>query len=156
MRTFYVWNECYTIEDLPFSGLELYASYDWRDTAPNTHHGLFLIHHFVHISSITQKPQSACNSTTHQTTPLLLRMLCFMLKAAKQLQPTSYGPVQTLLSCCLVHKYEWQQNSGRLQLYYNTVTTAFLPRLHLLEIQTEVRWLTSCRPATIAVSFHYM
>ena len=75
-----------------FSGLELYASYEWRATAPNMHHGLFLICHFVCISSITRKPWCTCNSTTHQTTPLLPRMLCFKLKAVKQLQPTSYAP----------------------------------------------------------------
>ena len=121
-----------------FSGLELCVSHDLWAMAPNTHHSLFLICHFVCISSVTQKPRVACDSITHQMTPLLLRMLCLMLKAAKQLQPTSYSPVQTSLSCYFVHKYEWQQKSGCLQLYYNTVTTAFLPRLHLLEIQTEV------------------
>ena len=35
-----------------------------------------------------------------------------------------------------VRKYEWQQNSGRLQMYYNTVTTDFLPTLHLLYRKT--------------------
>ena len=35
--------------------------------------------------------------------------------------------------------------SGCLRLYYDTITTAFLPRLHLLEIQTEVQ-LMSCVP----------
>ena len=34
---------------------------------------------------------------THQTTPLLSRMLHSMLKAAKKLPSTSYGPVLTLL-----------------------------------------------------------
>ena len=139
-----------------FSGLELYASYDWRATAPNMHHGLFSICHFVCISS-TYTLWDACNSTTHQKIPLLLRMLLFMLKAAKQLQPTctSYDPVQTSLSCYFLHKYKWQQNSGCLRLYYNAVTIAFLPKLHPLEIQTEVRH-RSCSPATIPVSLHYM
>ena len=35
------------------------------------------------------KPRAAYFSTTHQTNPLLSRMLLFMLKAAKQLYPTS-------------------------------------------------------------------
>ena len=138
-----------------FSGLVLHASYDWRATAPNIYPSLFPISHFECISSITWKPQGVCNSSTHQTTPLLLRMICFMLKVAKQLQPTSYGPVQTSLSCYFVCKYEWQQDSGCLWLYYNTVTTIFLPSLHRLEIKTEVR-LTSCCPAAISVSLHYM
>ena len=51
--------------------------------------------------------------------------------------------------------YEWQQNSGFIKLYYNAVTIALLYRLHLLEGKTEVR-LTSCCPAAIAVSLHYM
>ena len=122
-----------------FSGLELYANYNWRATTPNTHHSLFLRHNFVRISSITLKPQGACNSTTHKMTPVLSRMLCFMLKPAKQLQPTNYGAVQRSLSCYFVHTYKLQQNSGLLRLHYNTVTNTFLPRLHRLEIQTEVR-----------------
>ena len=32
-------------------GLELHVSYSWRATALNTHHGQFLIHPFVRISS---------------------------------------------------------------------------------------------------------
>ena len=55
--------------------------------------------HFVHISSATPKTWGACYSTTHQMTPLLLRMLCIVLKAAKWLQSTIYSPVQTSLSC---------------------------------------------------------
>ena len=69
---------------------------------------------------------------------------------------TSYGPMQISLSCYLVRKYEWQQKSGHLQLYYNTVTTAFLPRLLLLYTNATEVWLTSCCPATIAASLHYM
>ena len=72
--------------------------------APNTHHCLFLIHHFVHIWSIIRKPwhaYSLYNCGKHQTTPLLLRMLSFMLEMAKELQPTSKSPVQTLMSYCL-------------------------------------------------------
>ena len=30
-----------------FGGLELHASYDWQDMASDTHHGLFLMCHFV-------------------------------------------------------------------------------------------------------------
>ena len=139
-----------------FSGLELYASYDLWATTPNMPHGLFSTHHFVCISSITWKPWDACNSTTHQMNPLLPRIPCFMVKAMKQLQPISYGPVQTLLSCTFVHKHEWQ-NSGLLWLYHNTVATAFLPSLHLLEIQTEV-WLTSVAAVQPLswIFFHYM
>ena len=131
---------------LLYSRLELHVSNDWRATASNTQHALFPICHFLLISSITGKPRVAYNSTTHRTTSLPLRMLCFMLKAANRMQSTSYGPVQISLSCCLVHKYKWQQNSGQLRLYYNTVTTAFLTKLHLLDIQIDVR-LMSCHPA---------
>ena len=103
-----------------FSGLGPHTSYDWWAMAPSTHHSPFPICHFVHISSITQKPRGACNSTTHQTTPLLPKMLCFMLKIAKQLQPTSYSPIQTSLFSYFVRKYKWQQNLGCLQLYYTS------------------------------------
>ena len=133
-----------------FSVLELYASYDWWATAPNTHHGLFSIHHFVRISSITWKPWGACNSTRHQTTPLLQRMLCLMLNAAKLAVATyklrSRANIAVLLYCAQVRM------TTNLRAP-TTVTTAFLPRLHVSEIQIEVR-LTSCCPATIAVSLH--
>ena len=79
----------------------------------------------------------------------------FYVKSSKAVATYKLRPVQTSLSCYFVCKYEWQQNSGRLWLYYNTVTIAFLLWLHLLEGQTEV-WLTSCHPAAIAVSLHYM
>ena len=138
-----------------FYGFELHASYEWWTTAPNMHHGLFPICHFVPISSITRKPQGAYNSTSHQMTSLPPRMLCFMLKVAKQLKPTSYRPIQTLLSCYFVSKYKSHQNPGCVRLCYNRVTTTFLPRLHFLEIQNEV-WLTSCHPAAIAVSLNNM
>ena len=91
--------------------------YDWWITAPNTHHSLFPICFFVCISSITWKSNSDCKSTTHQMTPPLPRIFCFKLKVAKWLQPKSYDPIQTLLSCCLVCKYKGQQNSGCLRLY---------------------------------------
>ena len=57
-----------------------------------------------------------------------------MLKVVKLLQPTSYGPVQTLLS---------------------SQATTSLPRLYLLEVQSEVQ-LMSCHPAAIVVYLHYM
>ena len=104
-----------------FSGLELHANYDWRATAPSTHHHIFLISHFVRISSITPKPQGDSNSTTHQATPLIPTIACFMLKTANRLQSTSYGPVRTSLSGCFVCKYEWQQNLRRLRLYYASI-----------------------------------
>ena len=78
----------------------------WQATAPNTYHGLFSICHFVHTTSITRKPQGACNSTTHQTTPLLQRMLCLMLKAAKLAVATyklrSRANIAVLLYCAQV------------------------------------------------------
>ena len=75
---------CYRRSSL--SGLELYANYNWWARDPNTHHYLFLTHHFVCtcISSITWKLWNACNCATYQTTPLLLRILCFILKGVEQ------------------------------------------------------------------------
>ena len=86
-----------------FSSLQLHARYDWWATAPNIHHCPLPICHYVCISSIhvTQKPQCACNGATHQTTPLLSSMLCLILQVAKQLKPSSYSPIQTLLCCYL-------------------------------------------------------
>ena len=107
---------------------------------------IFLISHFVQISTITRKSRSACNSTTQlPTTRLLQRMLRFMLKAAKRLQPTlSYGTVHTLLSSYSVRNYEWQHNSGLLRRYY-TPNDRFSTTMHLLQLQSKVR-LTSSRP----------
>ena len=100
---------------------------------PKMHSSLFRMHHFVCISSITWKPQGACNSATQQTTPLLPRMLRLMLKAANQLQPRSYGFVHTCtLLSLFVCKYAWQRNSGHLQLCCKLQMTTLLPRLHLV------------------------
>ena len=79
----------------------------------------------------------------------------FHVKSAKAVATYKLWPcanITVLLFCVQV----WMTtNSGCLRLYYNTVTTAFLPRLHIIEIQTEVQ-LTSCHPEAIAVSLHYM
>ena len=96
IQMFYIRNKSYAIGDLPFLEQSFMRARD-----PNTHCCLFLTHHFVHILSINQKLWHACNCATHQTTHLLPRMLCSMLKVAKQLQATSYGLVQTLPCCYL-------------------------------------------------------
>ena len=75
----------------------------------------------------------------------------FHVKRSKAVPTYKLLPHTNVAVCYFVRKYEWQQNSGSLWLYYNTVTTAFLPRLHILEIQTEAQ-LTSCSPAAIAYS----
>ena len=96
------------------------------------HCGLFPIHHFVHISSITHNSWGVCNSTTQQMTPLLPRMLHFMLKAAKPLQPTSYDPY---IHCCLVILCASMYNNKTQGAYDCTVThetTTLLPRMHLV------------------------
>ena len=54
--------------------------------------------------TLSHKSQDTCNSTTLQTTPLLPRILLFVLKAAQQSQPTSCGPVHASLSSFFVHK----------------------------------------------------
>ena len=57
------------------------------------------------------------NTTTHQMTSLLPRMLHSMLKATKQLQFMSYNPVLTLLShyfCAQVHVHK----ATNIGLYY--------------------------------------
>ena len=80
-----------------FSSLELHTSYDWQVLAPNTHHG------------VSDRPFCECFKCNSKITgclqlyyvphdSLLPTMLCFTFKAAKQLQPTSYGLVQTSLS----------------------------------------------------------
>ena len=118
------------LSEIFLPGLDLCASYDWWAIDPNTHLSLLSIHHFVHISSRTRKPWGVCNSTTYQMTSLLPRMLCFILKTAKQLQPTNRSPIQASLSTCFVCKYPLQQNPGSLGHIMNQ-TTAFLPRLHI-------------------------
>ena len=138
-----------------FSGLELHASYDWRVMTPNTHHGLFPVScHFVCISSITRKLQVTCKSIVQQVTPLLPRMFCFMLKAAVSYSQQATAPYK---HCCLVVLCT-STNDSKTQGAYDctcTATTTFLPRLHLLEIQTEVQ-LRSCHPVTIPESLHYI
>ena len=44
------------------------------------------------------KTTSGYNTTTHQTTPLLPRMLHFTLKTEEKLQSRGYNPVLTLLA----------------------------------------------------------
>ena len=130
-----------------FSGIELYVSYDWWATAPNTHHSLISIHQFARISSITWKPQGACNSTTHLTTPLLPSMLRFMLKVAKQLQLTSYGPMQTSLPCYLCAI----KNDNKTLVTYDCSThqtTASLQECISVQVHSKVR-LTSFHPDII-------
>ena len=78
----------------------------------------------------------------------------FYVKSGKAVATYKLRPRTNIAVFYLLRKYEWQQNWGRLQLYYNTVTIAFLPRLHLSGVQTEVR-LTSCHPPAIMVSLHY-
>ena len=65
------------------------------------------------------------------------------------------GLRQTLLSCCFVHKYEWQQHWGCLWLYYNTVTTAFLPGFHVIEILPEVRLMSWGAVQRLSWCLHY-
>ena len=55
------------------------------------------------------KPQGSFNSTTLQATPLQPKILLFMLKAAKHIQPTC--TVQAMVLYMQVHK---QQNLGYL------------------------------------------
>ena len=79
----------------------------------------------------------------------------FHVKSGKAVATYKLRPCTNITVLLFCVQVEWQQNSGHLQVYYNTVTTTFLPKLHLLEIQTEVRH-TSCCPAAITVSLHYM
>ena len=79
----------------------------------------------------------------------------FHVKSCKTVATYKLWPrANIVLSCYFVHKYEWQQKSGRLRLIIHQ-TTAFLPRLHLLEVQSMV-CLTSCHSTTFTVSLHYM
>ena len=86
--------------------------------------------------------------------PLLLRMLYFMLKVAKQLQPTCYNSVQAQLSGYFCAS----TNDNNTQDTYDCVThqtTTFLPSLHLVEVQIEVQPI-SCCPAAIVGSLNYI
>ena len=90
--------------------------------------------HFVPASSIAQKP------LLHTKWLLLLsRILLFMLKGAKQLQPISY----VYIHCCLI-RMPTTVLHAKLPLYF--MYQGFI----LLEVQSEL-WLTSCcsqHPAT--------
>ena len=77
----------------------------------------------------------------------------FYVKNSKAVATYKLWPIQTLLSYYFEHKYKWQHNSGCQWLYYSTVMIAFLPSLHLSEVQTEVQ-LMSCCSVAIAVSLH--
>ena len=80
----------------------------------------------------------------HKTTPLLQRMLLFMLKAGKHLQPTSYSPVHTSLSIILCASMQDNKTQGTYD-YTTHQTTALPPRMYLLEVQSELQ-LTSHHP----------
>ena len=138
-----------------FSGLELHASYDWWAKVPNMHRSLFLICQFMQIPSITRKPQVPA-SLLH-TKWLFYYRGCFVhVKSGKAVATYKLQPcikIAVYLFC--VHT---STNDNKTQGAYYCImhqTTTFLPRLHLLEVQSEVR-LTNCRPAAIAMSLHYM
>ena len=47
---FYIPNDFSITTDVPFSTVELHASFDWRATPPNTYCNRFLARNFVHTS----------------------------------------------------------------------------------------------------------
>ena len=73
-RMFYIQNGWYYQRS--FSGLELHAGYDWQARAPNTHHGLLPLYHFVRIST-TLKNHGMPAALLH-TKSLLYYRGCFV------------------------------------------------------------------------------
>ena len=87
MLTFHISNDCSTIGDVYFSGLDLDARYEWWGTPPKTHCSLFPISHFCMynaIRHITWKLQVI--STTILSEKFFV---CFRL--ALEIQLESYG-----------------------------------------------------------------
>ena len=80
---------------------------------------------FVHISSITWKPQGACNSTKHHTTPLLPRILCFMSTCNPQLWPC------VNIGCLVILWTSTNDNkAGGHLLLYHTHTCTYQTAAH--------------------------
>ena len=154
MPMFYICSECSTIGDLPFLVYN-YVQVMTTKLQPQTCITVSFWHaicaYFKYNLKNSRCLQIYYTPNDFSTTKDAL----FYVKSSNAVATYKLQPIQTSLSCYLVCKYEWQQNSGHLRLYYNTVTIVFLPRLHPSEGQTEVR-LMSCHPAAIVVSLHYM
>ena len=58
---------------------------------PNTHHGLFPMHHLWVLTHITQKLQVVLRSSTNWMTALLSKMSTFWVGAECKIQLASYG-----------------------------------------------------------------
>ena len=111
--------------------------------APNIYHSLFLVQ--ICVQAYVKSTMGAFNSTRHQMTLLLPRVLLFMLKAAKQL--TTYKLTlpyihHSLILLCV------STIGNKTQDAYNYTThqmITLLPGMYLSEVQSEL-WLMSCRP----------
>ena len=79
-----------------FSTLEPRASSNWKVTLANMYRHHFLIRHCILQAQV--KTMGSYNTTTHQTTSLLPKMLHSMLKTSEKLQFASQYPVLTSLS----------------------------------------------------------
>ena len=62
----------------------------------------------------------------------------FYVRSCKAVATYKLRPCANIAVLLFFAQVRMTKKSGCLRLYYNTVTTALLPRLHFLEIQTEV------------------
>ena len=137
-----------------FSGFKLDMDSDWQATAPNMHHSL-LWYAIVYIFQVQLKNNRVPTTLVHTKWLLYYQryfVLCYKQQSSYNLQATApYRHSCLVILCTSTNDYKTQDTYSCIILQ----TTTFLPRLHLLEVQSMVR-LTSCHAATVAVSFHYM
>ena len=111
MSAFYIRSKGSTIEDLPFL---VYNRRELRLVTYSPKHTLLSVSdtpfcaYFKYNSKNTRCLQVYYTPNDSTTTDNAL----FHVKSGKAVATNKLQPVQTLLSCYLVHKYEWQQTQG--------------------------------------------
>ena len=127
MPTFCICSECCTIGDLPFLVYNCVQATTSNLRSQHTSRSVSdmpFCDYFKYNSKNTRCLQVYYTPNDSSTTEDAL----FYVKSHKAVAIYKLWPIQTTLSCYLVCKYECQQNSESLRLYYNTLTISFLPR----------------------------
>ena len=131
-----------------FSRLELYASYGPKHTSLSLSDTSFCVYFKYNLKTTVclQLCYTPNNSSTTEDA-------CFMLQVAKQLQPTSFGPIETSLSCCLCTIKIDSKTLGTYDFSTHQTTTLLQERI-FVQAHNKI-WLMSFHPdesSTVAVS----
>ena len=127
-----------------FLNLEWHVSYDWRVLAPNTHHSLFLIHHFVH-TCLTWKLQvvHVYGFSTYWPTALISETFLLWFKVACEIQLESYGPrpaLQSFAASTLRAYCKHKQNNRGAYNFTTLQSTPLWPRMIIRVFKVAKQW----------------